>query len=156
MSGESVREYLKQWKKDDSIIEMEESTATVQMAADALGTLPAHIAKTLSFYDKNGALLIVAAGDSKIDNQKFKEKFGFKAKMLSSEDVKALTGHEIGGVCPFDTPEKVCVYLDISLKRFETVFPACGSSNSAIKLTVCELETYSHFTEWVDVCKGWE
>ena len=156
MSLENVREYLKQWGKHESIIEMKKSTATVQMAAVALGTLPAHIAKTLSFYDKNGALLIVTAGDSKIDNQKFKEKFGFKAKMLSSKDVKALTGHEIGGVCPFDISEKVCVYLDISLKRFETVFPACGSSNSAIKLTICELETYSYFTEWVDVCKGWE
>ena len=99
---------------------------------------------------------VMSIKDSKIDNQKFKEKFGFKAKMLSSEDVKALTGHEIGGVCPFDIPEKVCVYLDISLKRYETVCQACGSSNSPIELTICELETYSHFTEWVDVCKGWE
>ena len=156
MSLESVREYLKQWEKHNSIIEMKESTATVEMAADALGTLPAHIAKTLSFYSDNGALLVVAAGDTKVDNQKFKMKFGVKAKMLRSEDVKVFTGHEIGGVCPFGIPEGVPVYLDVSLKRFETVFPACGSSNSAIELTICELETYSHFTEWVDVCKGWE
>ena len=156
MSIESVREYLKQWDKHENIIEMEESTATVQMAADALGTLPEHIAKTLSFYGNNGALLIVAAGDTKIDNQKYKQKFGFKAKMLSNDDVKKITNHEIGGVCPFDIPEGVSVYLDVSLKRFGTVFPACGSSNSAIEVTICELETYSHFTEWVDVCKGWE
>ena len=123
------------------------------MAAEALGCAPQRIAKTLSFLVGDGAILIVAAGDVKIDNSKYKKQFGAKAKMLSPEQVTELIGHAIGGVCPFGVNEGVKVYLDESLKRFETVFPACGSGNSAIEMTIPELEKYSGFESWVDVCK---
>ena len=120
----------------------------------ALHCEPQRIAKTLSFMLENGSVLIVAAGDAKIDNSKYKAKFGKKAKMLSPDEVETLVGHAVGGVCPFAANEGVEVYLDVSLKRFGTVFPACGSSNSAIELTIPELEEYSGYVEWVDVCKG--
>ncbi len=155
MSIEKVREYLKSFGKDNAVIELEESSATVALAAQALGTAPERIAKTLSF-SANGAegcILVVCAGDAKIDNSKFKHFFGFKAKMLGAEEVSLLTGHAIGGVCPFANPASAKVYLDESLKRFETVFPACGSSNSAIELTLEELERTSGFEAWIDVTK---
>lgn len=155
MSIEIVREYLKQFGKDENILEMDDSTATVELAARALGTEEARIAKSLSFYNNDEAMVIVVAGDAKIDNKKFKDKFGFKAKMLAPEDTVKFTGHAIGGVCPFALPDNVKVYLDESMKRFETMFPACGSSNSAIELTLNELEETSKFKEWVDVCKNW-
>ncbi|HCX63100.1 MAG TPA: EBSC protein [Clostridiales bacterium] len=156
MSIEKVREYLKSFGKDRDILEMDESTATVELAARALGTEEARIAKSLSFYNGDDAMIIVVAGDAKIDNKKFKEYFGFKARMLAPEDTVKFTGHAIGGVCPFALPEKVTVYLDDSMKRFETMFPACGSGNSAIELTLNELEEISKSQKWIDVCKNWE
>lgn len=156
MSVENVRKYLKQFGKDSDIQIMDESTATVELAARALGTEEARIAKSLSFYNGNDAMIIVVAGDAKVDNKKFKEKFGFKARMLAPEDTIKFTGHAIGGVCPFALPNNVTVYLDESMKRFETMFPACGSGNSAIELTLDELEKTSSFKEWIDVCKNWE
>ena len=156
MSIEIVREYLKQFQADERIMEFETSSATVELAAEAVGCIPARIAKTLSFYTEDGCLLIVTAGDAKIDNSKFKQFFGRKAKMLSAEDVTAMTNHAIGGVCPFGVPDSVPVYLDKSMQRFETVFPACGSSNSAIELDCDTLVQYARAKEWVDVCKGWQ
>ena len=153
MSIERAREYLKQFGIEDRMQELPVSSATVALAAEALGCAPQRIAKTLSFLVGDGAILIVAAGDVKIDNSKYKKQFGAKAKMLSPEQVTELIGHAIGGVCPFGVNEGVKVYLDESLKRFETVFPACGSSNSAIEMTSPELEKYSGFESWVDVCK---
>lgn len=153
MSIEKVRNYLKQFSKDKDILEMEQSTATVQLAALALDTEEARIAKSLSFYDNDSALIVVVAGDAKIDNKKFKQEFGFKAKMLSAEDAVKYTGHAVGGVCPFALPENVKVFLDDSMKRFKTMFPACGSSNSAIELTLEELDKLSKNKKWVDVCK---
>lgn len=155
MSIEKVRNYLKQFNKDNDIQEMDESTATVELAAIALGTEEARIAKSLSFYNGDGAMVIVVAGDAKIDNRKFKDYFGFKAKMLSPDDTEKFTGHVIGGVCPFALSQNVKVYLDESMKRFETMFPACGSGNSAIELTISELEETSKCNTWVNVCKGW-
>ncbi|HOK48893.1 MAG TPA: YbaK/EbsC family protein [Sedimentibacter sp.] len=155
MSIEKVREYLKQFNKDNDIKELDESTATVELAAQALGTEEARIAKSLSFYKGDGAMVIVVAGDAKIDNRKFKDYFGFKARMLSPEDTEKFTGHQVGGVCPFALPENVKVYLDVSMKRFETMFPACGSGNSAIELTLEELEKTSGSNTWIDVCKNW-
>jgi len=155
MSVEKVREYLKQFGKDGDILEMDESTATVELAAKAIKTEEARIAKSLSFYNGDDAMIIVVAGDAKIDNKKFKEKFGFKARMLAPEDTVKFTGHAIVGVCPFALPDNVTVYLDDSMKRFETMFPACGSSNSAVELTLSELEEASRCKEWVDVCKDW-
>lgn len=155
MSIEKVREYLKQFNKDNDILEMEQSTATVELAAQALGTEPARIAKSLSFQDGEGAMIVVVAGDVKIDNKKFKNEFNFKAKMLTPEDAITFTGHAVGGVCPFALPKDVSVFLDESMKRFETMFPACGSSNSAIEVTLHELEEYSNSQKWIDVCKDW-
>ena len=133
---------------------MSESTATVELAAQALGTQSCRIAKTLSFKVDAKPILIVAAGDVKIDNPKYKQTFGTKAKMLTYDEVSDLIGHNVGGVCPFGINEGVTVYLDESLKRFDTVFPACGSSDSAIEFTIAELEKYSGYKEWVDVCKS--
>lgn len=155
MSIEKVRRYLQQFNKDRDILEMEESTATVELAANALGTQEARIAKSLAFYNNGSAMVIVVAGDAKIDNRKFKDYFGFKARMLSPEDTEKFTGHAVGGVCPFALSENVKVYLDESMKRFETMFPACGSANSAIELTLSELEETSKTKTWIDVCKGW-
>lgn len=157
MSLDSVKAHFKQWNRDQDIMEFETSSATVQEAADTIGVIPARIAKTLSFRGKEDkGMLVVAAGDAKIDNKKFRHTFGFKARMLTPEEVLEQTGHVIGGVCPFGLKQDLDVYLDVSMKRFNTVFPACGSTNSAIELTLDELLTYSNAKEWVDVCKGWE
>lgn len=154
MSIEKVREYLKGFGREGEIKEMELSTATVPLAAQALGVEEARIAKSLSFKVGDKAIIIVTAGDARIDNKKYKTAFGVKAKMLSFEDAVAFTGHAVGGVCPFALPEGVEVYLDNSLKRFTSVFPACGSGNSAIELTCEELEKLaSNFVAWVDVVK---
>lgn len=153
MAIEKVREYFKQFGIEDNILEFPVSSATVELAAQALNTEGCRIAKTLSFSVNESPILIVAAGDAKVDNKKYKSYFGAKAKMLSPDDVVEKIGHAIGGVCPFGINDGVKVYLDKSLKRFETVFPACGSSNSAIELTPEELEKYSNFIEWIDVCK---
>lgn len=155
MAIDKVREYLKKWGREKDILEFDTSSATVEMASAAVGVEPCRIAKTLSFQSEDGAILIVAAGDAKIDNSKFKGEFGRKAKMLTPEEVLEYTGHAVGGVCPFGIEKYVPVFLDISMRRFETVFPACGSSNSAIELTCPELEEYTGFDRWVDVCKGW-
>lgn len=153
MSIEKVRAYLKTFGLDDRIRELHESSATVALAAEALHCEPARIAKTLSFLCGENPILIVAAGDAKVDNGKYKAKFGVKAKMLTPDEVETLIGHAVGGVCPFAVNDGVTVYLDASLKRFETVFPAAGSSNSAIELSLSELEACAAPKEWVDVCK---
>lgn len=153
MSIERAREYLKKWNKDIEIQEFAVSSATVELAARALNTDVARIAKTLSFKIETRGILIVVAGDVKIDNRKFKDEFNCKAVMLSAEEVKEMVGHEVGGVCPFGIKENVDVYMDLSLKRFDEVFPACGSPNSAIKLSCDELEELSAPKKWVDVCK---
>ena len=153
MSIERVRQYFSDLGIADRIKEFEVSSATVALAAEALGCDGCRIAKTLSFYAPDGVVLVVAAGDARIDNAKFKSFFGFKAKMLSHEDAEQLIGHAVGGVCPFAVNDGVRVYLDESLRRFDTVFPACGSSNSAIEMTMDELEKYSRCESWVDVCK---
>ncbi len=153
MSIEKVRDYFKAYGIEDKILEFPVSSATVELAAKALNTEGCRIAKTLSFSVNDSPILIVAAGDAKIDNKKYKTFFGAKAKMLSPDEVAQKIGHAVGGVCPFAINEGVKVYLDESLKRFETVFPACGSSNSAIELTPQELEKYSSFIQWIDVCK---
>ena len=155
MAIERVKEYFEQYGIADRVREFAVSSATVELAAQALGCEPCRIAKTLSFLVDGRAILIVAAGDAKIDNSKYKARFGTKAKMLTPDEVEAMVGHRVGGVCPFGINEGVAVYLDESLKRFETVFPACGSSNSAIELSIAELEEYSGYESWVDVCKGW-
>lgn len=153
MSIVRVKEYLTQFGVQDRVLEFDVSSATVDLAAQALGCQGARIAKTISFLIAERAILIVAAGDTKIDNAKYKAMFGTKAKMLSADQVESMTGFAVGGVCPFATRQGVTVYLDESLKRFTTVFPACGSSHSAIELTIAQLEEYSAFEEWIDVCK---
>ena len=156
MAFDMAKEHLRKAGLEDRIYEFEVSSATVELAAQAVGCEPARIAKTLSFMVDQKAVLIVAAGDAKVDNARFKAQFQKKAKMLTPAEALSFTGHAVGGVCPFaiENPQ-VRVFLDVSLKRFETVFPACGSSNSAIELTCSELEAYSNALEWVDVCKGW-
>lgn len=153
MSIEKGREHLKKYGAENRVLEFDVSSATVELAAKALNTEGKRIAKTLSFLLSDGAILIVTAGDGKIDNKKFKATFSQKAKMLIFEQVEEMIGHSVGGVCPFGINEGVKVYLDESLKRFETVFPAVGSSNSAIELTIEELEKFSECDGWVDVCK---
>ena len=155
MAVEKVKEYFKKYGMESRIREFEVSSATVELAAEALHCEPCRIAKTLSFMVDEHPILIVAAGDAKIDNPKYKAQFGTKAKMLTPDEVQTMIGHAVGGVCPFALNSGVVSYLDISLKRFQTVFPACGSSNSAIELTIEELEKYSSYTAWIDVCKGW-
>lgn len=155
MSIEKAKAYLKQFGADTRVLEFDVSSATVELAAQAVGCAPAHIAKTLSFQTDDGVILIVAAGDAKIDNPKYKARFGCKARMLPFEAVEPAIGHAVGGVCPFGINEGVPVYLDESLRRFDTVYPACGSANSAIALTTDELERFSACRAWVDVCKGW-
>ncbi len=155
MSIERVKTYFQKYGIQEKIQEFDVSSATVELAAAALGYEPQRIAKSLSFMANGHALLVVAAGDARIDNRKYKEQFHTKAKMLSAEEVENLVGHAVGGVCPFAVKDGVDIYLDISLKRFTTVFPACGSSNSAIGLTIPELEKYSGYVGWVDVCKGY-
>ena len=153
MSIEKVREYFRTKGIDGRIQEFEISSATVPLAAKALHCEESRIAKTLSFHIGEKVILIVAAGDTKIDNAKYKAQFGTKAKMLSFGEAEPLIGHAVGGICPFAVNEGVEIYLDTSLKRFTTVFPACGSSNSAIELSLQELEEYSDFIKWIDVCK---
>ena len=153
MSINRVKAYFRELGVEDKVQELAESSATVELAAQALGVEPGRIAKTLSFMVDGSPILIVAAGDVKIDNAKYKKFFGAKAKMLTPDEAVTLIGHAVGGVCPFAVNEGVTVYLDESLKKFVTVFPACGSSNSAIELTMEELEKYSLYKEWVDVCK---
>ena len=153
MAIEKVRACFERWGIAGRIREFPVSSATVELASRALGCEPARIAKTLSFKAGDSCIVLVTAGDTRIDNARYKARFGMKAKMLSPAEAEVLTGHAVGGVCPFGIPEEIPVCLDISLKRFETVFPACGSSNSAIELTIDELEKYSGCSEWVDVCK---
>lgn len=155
MSIEKVKTYFAGFGMEDRVRELGESSATVELAAHALGCEGRRIAKTLSFMVDASPILIVAAGDARIDNPKYKARFGCKARMLTPEEALELVGHGVGGVCPFAVNEGVRVYLDESLRRFQTVFPACGSANSAIELTIPELERYSGFESWVDVCKGW-
>ena len=157
MSIAAVREYFDQFGMADQVLEFETSSATVELAAQAVGVIPARIAKSLSFKVDGKAILIIAAGDAKVDNAKFKAHFHTKAKMLTPEEVTELVGHAIGGVCPFAIKDGVDVYLDESMRRFETVFPAAGSSNSAIQLTCEQLEQYAQqFVAWGDFCKGWQ
>lgn len=156
MAIEKVRAYFAQFGMEDQVQEFTVSSATVELAAAALGCEPQRIAKTLSFLVDGQAILIVAAGDARIDNPKYKAQFGSKAKMIPAEEVEAMIGHGIGGVCPFGIHDTVTVYLDESLKRFTTVYPACGSPNSAIELTIPQLEQYSGYTAWIDVCKDWQ
>ena len=154
MSLEKVKEYFKAYGIEDRIIELSESSATVELAAHALNTEPCRIAKTLSFMLSDRPILVVTAGDVKIDNAKYRHTFGAKAKMLTADQAAELIGHAVGGVCPFGLNDGVTVYLDESLKKYETVFPACGSSNSAIELTIPEMEKYSGYDKWVDVTKA--
>ena len=156
MSIEKVRAYFKPLGIEGRIREFDVSSATVELAAVAVGVEGARIAKSLSFKVEDKPIIMVVAGDAKVDNSRYKAQFHTKAKMLTHEEAHELIGHDVGGVCPFALPEDVKVYLDVSLKRFETVFPAAGSSNSAVEMTCDELERYaSNFVEWVDVCKGW-
>lgn len=156
MSFENVKKYFEEIEMDSKIIELKDSSATVEQAANALGCKPEHIAKTMSFKTKEGPILIVCAGDAKIDNKKYKSLFGQKAKMIPANEVEELIGHLPGGVCPFAIKENVKVYLDVSLKRFEKVYPAAGNGHSAIELTIKELETISKADSWVDVCNNWQ
>jgi prolyl-tRNA editing enzyme YbaK/EbsC (Cys-tRNA(Pro) deacylase) len=158
MSLESVLAHFRHWNRENDVMEFETSSATVEQAAETIGVIPARIAKTISFRgeEEGTAILVVAAGDVKIDNKKFRHTFGFKSRMLSPDEVLEQTGHAIGGVCPFGLKKDLDVYLDISLQRFNTVFPACGSKNSGIELTNDDLLQYSFAKEWVDVCKGWQ
>ena len=156
MAIEKVKAFFAEKGMENRVLEFEVSSATVELAAAALGCEGKRIAKSLSFSVGGEPILVVAAGDAKVDNAKYKAQFGAKAKMLSPDEAVELIGHAVGGVCPFAINDGVKVYLDESLKRFETVFPACGSSNSAIELTIPELEAYSGFTAWVDVCKAWQ
>ena len=153
MSIEKGRAYFRSFGMEDRVIEFTVSSATVELAAQALGVEGARIAKTLSFKTPDGCMLILAAGDARIDNHKFKEKFHMKAKMLTPEEVLDLVGHPVGGVCPFGIDESIPVYLDVSMQRFQTVFPAVGSASSAIELNLDELYRYSNAREWIDVCK---
>ncbi len=156
MSIEKARAWLAQFGADQRILELDASSATVPLAAQALHCAPAQIAKTLSFMLEDHPVLIVAAGDARVDNHRYKERFHCKAKMLSPEQAAELVGHAVGGVCPFGVNDGTEVFLDESLRRFDTVYPACGSSNSAIQLTIPELERFSASSGWVDVCKDWE
>ena len=155
MSITKVREYFRGFQMEDRILEFPVSSATVQLAAEALHCEPERIAKTLSFLQPSSPVLIVAAGDARIDNTKYKSLFQTKAKMIPADEVESLIGHAIGGVCPFAVNPGIPVYLDVSLKRFQTVFPACGSPNSAIELSIGDLELYSRCSGWIDVCRDW-
>ena len=156
MSLESVKSYFKKWNMEDRIKELPISSATVEEAAIAINCEEKEIAKTMSFKINDKAILIVIAGDAKIDNSKYKAQYHTKAVMLKGDEVEQMTGHPVGGVCPFGISDDIAVYLDESLKRFEKVYPACGSRNSAIGLSLEELEKYSCYKEWIDVCKGWK
>ena len=153
MSFIKAKEYLKKFNLEDRIMEFDVSSATVREAANALGCSEGEIAKTLSFLVGDKPILIVTAGDAKVDNSKYKKEFSTKAKMIAFDEVEKIIGHSVGGVCPFGINENVEVYLDESLKQYEIIYPACGSSNSAVKLTVNDLETASNYLKWVDDCK---
>lgn len=153
MSIEIVKKYLEQFNLSERVLEFTESSATVELAAQRLGVIPARIAKTLSLKQNDKTVLVVTAGDAKIDNSKYKQFFHTKAHMLSFEEVEKLTGHPVGGVCPFANPDNVEVYLDVSMKRFDIIYPAAGTPSSAVKLTCDELFTSSKAKEWIDVCK---
>lgn len=155
MAIEKVKAYFRAFNMEEQVVEFAVSSATVELAAAALACAPERIAKSLTFYGEESAILIVTAGDAKVDNQKFKERFNMKAKMLKAEDVEPLIGHGIGGVCPFGVNANVHIYLDISLKRFDVVYPAAGSANSAIALDLEALEVHAKALGWVDVCKNW-
>ena len=155
MAFEAAKQYLDSIGLGDRVKEFDVSSATVELAAQAVGCEPAHIAKTLSFLAGNEGMLIVAAGDAKVDNQKYKETFHTKAKMMTPDQAVELVGHAVGGVCPFGIKPGIKVYLDESLRRFDIVYPACGSANSAVRLSIPELESASKSSGWVDVCKGW-
>ncbi|MDL2206572.1 YbaK/EbsC family protein [Eubacteriales bacterium OttesenSCG-928-N13] len=157
MPIEDVRAYLRPFGLADRIMEKDQSSATVELAAEAVGVIPARIVKTLSFRREDGGCLLVStAGDAKIDNAKFRSAFHIKASMLKADEVQRLTGHAVGGVCPFALPEDVQVYIDESIKRFDSVFPACGSGNSMIALSPEELYHSARARSWVDVCKDWD
>ncbi|ULO09439.1 YbaK/EbsC family protein [Paenibacillus sp. 19GGS1-52] len=157
MSIENVKAHFRLHNRGQDVQEFATSSATVEQAAETIGVIPARIAKTLSFRGEGeAAILVVATGDAKVDNKKFRETFGFKARMLTPDEVLEQTGHAIGGVCPFGLTHELDVFLDVSMKRFSTLFPACGSTNSAIELTCDELAQYSGSKDWVDVCKDWE
>ena len=156
MSLQSVRQFFAERAPDIEIIELTQSTATVALAAAAHNVEPGQIAKTLSLKIKERVVLVVAKGDARLDNKKLKEAFGAKARMLSSDEVITLTGHPIGGVCPFGVKDGVKIYLDVSMQRFTTVFPACGEHNNAIELTPADMEKYTPNQGWIDVCKGWQ
>ena len=153
MSLEKAKKHLEKFNLEDKIMEFTLSSATVEEAAKAIGCKESEIAKTLSFLIEDKPILIVVAGDCKIDNGKYKQEFGKKAKMIPYEEVEKLIGHNVGGVCPFGINENVTVYLDNSLKKFDTIYPACGESNTAVKLTIEELEKTSNYKKWIDVCK---
>lgn len=155
MAFDKVKEYFEQFQITDRIQEFNVSSATVELAAEAIGCEPERIAKSITFLVNDRAVLIVASGDAKIDNHKYKDQFKTKAKMLTADEVLTMIGHAVGGVCPFAVNQNVDIYLDVSLRRFSSVYPACGSSNSVINLTIEELEKYSDYLSWVDVCKGW-
>ena len=155
MAFEAAKQYLDSIGLGDRVVEFDVSSATVELAAQAVGCEPAHIAKTLSFLAGNEGMLIVAAGDAKVDNHKYKETFHTKAKMMTPDQAVELVGHAVGGVCPFGIKPGIKVYLDESLRRFDIVYPACGSANSAVRLSIPELESASKSSGWVDVCKGW-
>ncbi len=155
MAIESVKAFFAAYGMEDRVLEFDVSSATVELAEREIGCEPGRIAKTLSFMINGAPVLIVTAGDARIDNAKYKKQFGTKAKMLTPDEAVSLVGHAVGGVCPFAVKEDVTVYLDESMKRFYTVFPACGSASSAIELTPDELEKYSSAVSWIDVCKGW-
>lgn len=153
MAVQAVKDYFAKYGMEDRVLELDESSATVELAAQALHCEPGRIAKTLSFLVEEQPVLVVTAGNARIDNAKYRHTFHEKAKMLKPDEVLKQIGHAVGGVCPFAVKEGVKVYLDQSLKEYESVYPACGSSNSAIELTIPELEEYSSYLEWVDVCK---
>ncbi|MBE7705294.1 MAG: YbaK/EbsC family protein [Cyanobacteria bacterium SIG29] len=156
MAIEKVKEYFKQFNMEKRILEFPTSSETVELAAIAVGCEPKQITKTMSFLVEEKPILIAMAGDARISNPKFREKFNTKAKMIPFEQVEEYIGHAVGGVCPFAIKENVNVYLDVSLKRFKTIFPAAGSGNSAIELTIPEMEKYSNYVEWIDIAKDWE
>jgi len=156
MAIEKARAHLRKFDMEDRVIVYPISTATVELAAEAAGVIPARICKTISLRGEDGCVLVATAGDAKIDNAKFKQFFGFKARMLTADEALMYTGHAVGGVCPFGIErEDVKVYTDVSMKRFSTIFPACGSSDSAVELTCDELFLTSGALEWIDVCKDW-
>ena len=153
MSLNAVKDYLKPWGRDKDIVELDTSTATVALAAAALGVEPARIAKSITVRGFDGAIMVVAAGDARVDNKKFKSEFTFSPRLLSADEAQRQTGFAVGGICPFALPDSVAVYLDQSLKRFASVFPACGTASSLIEVSPDELEHYSQAIKWIDVCK---